>query len=447
MSDTTLNITLPYKWRPRDYQMNFWNYMENGGTRAAICWPRRHGKDEVALNWIACAAMQRVGTYWYCLPESAQSRKAIWDAVNEFTGVRRIDGAFPPAIRQTTRNQDMHIQFINGSTLTFVGSDNYDSLVGSPPVGIVFSEFALANPNSWGYLRPILANNGGWAIFISTPRGRNHFYTMFNMAKSSDDWFAELLTVDDTQLLSPEKLKVELEEYIAIYGQEEGYAKYRQEYYCSFEGNMSGSYYGALLDQAEADGRITSVPYDPALPVITSWDLGMGDASGIWFFQKVHNELRAIDYYETSGEGLSYYAKLLKEKPYVYDTHIMPHDIKVRELGTGKSRYEIAASLGIRPITVAKALPVDDGINAVRSILPRMWFDERKCSQGLEYLRNYRKEYDEKRKEYKNKPYHDYTSHCADALRIFAIAGDITRPPVKPVTSTYQTLMRGGFGI
>ena len=447
MADQTKVITLPHNWVPRGYQRNLWNYMESGGTRAVVVWPRRHGKDDVCLHWMCVAAMQRVGTYWYCLPESAQSRKAIWDAVNEFTGVRRIDGAYPAEIRSDMRNQDMFIRFINGSTLTFVGSDNYDSLVGSPPIGIVFSEFSLANPNAWGYLRPILANNGGWAIFNGTPRGRNHLYTLFNHAKLSPDWFAELLTVEDTELLPKEKLAVELEEYIATYGQEEGYAKYRQEYYCSFEGNMSGSYYGPLLDQADTDGRITNVSYDPALPVITAWDLGMGDASGIWFLQKVNNEVRAIDYYEASGEGLAYYAKILKERPYVYDTHIMPHDIKVRELGTGKSRYEVAASLGIKPITVAKALPVDDGIHAVRSLLPRMWFDERKCAHGLELLRAYRKEYDEKRKEYKNKPYHDYTSHCADALRMFAIAGDIHRPPVKPVTSTYQSYIRGGFGI
>lgn len=429
-----MKITLPYNWAPRPYQLPVWNYFANGGKRAVITWPRRHGKDDVGLNLMACAAMQRVGTYWYCLPESAQSRKAIWDAVNEFTGIRRIDGAFPDIICEVKRSQDMHIRFINGSTLTLVGSDNYDSLVGAPPVGIVFSEFALADPNAWGYLRPILAANGGWALFVSTPRGKNHFYSLYQHALDSPDWFAELLTVEDTGLLSKEQLATELKEYISMYGEEEGYAKFRQEYYCSFEGSLSGSYYGALLDQADSDNRITNVPYDPALPVITSWDLGMGDASGIWFWQRVNQEIRAIEYYETSGEGLSYYAKILKERPYVYDHHILPHDIKVRELGTGKSRYEIAQQLGIKPITVARNLPVDDGINAMRSMLPRVWFDRKKCAQGLESLRAYRKEYDDKRKEYKNKPLHDFSSHAADAARYFAVEGDRTRPKVKPVS-------------
>lgn len=427
-------ITLPNNWTPREYQLPAWNYLENGGKRVVLIWPRRHGKDDLALHWTACAAMQRVGTYWHCLPEATQSRKAIWDAVNEFTGKRRIDEAFPDEICETKRNQDMFIRFKNGSTWSLIGSDNYDSLVGTPPVGIVFSEFALANPNAWGYLRPILANNGGWAIFVSTPRGKNHLYSLYNHAKDADDWFAELLTVDSTQLLSKERLEVELKEYIAMYGEEEGYAKYRQEYHCSFDGTLSGSYFGSLIDQAEVDGRITNVPYDPTLPVTTSWDLGVGDATGIWFFQKVHNEVRAIDYYETSGEGLTYYVKILKEKPYVYDEHIMPHDVRVRELGTGKSRFEVAQSLGIRPITIARQLPVDDGINAVRSLIPRMWFDKRNCSQPLEYLRAYRKEYDEKRKEYKSKPFHDANSHCADALRMFAVSGDKPKQKVRTVT-------------
>ena len=430
-------ITLPHNWVPRPYQMPVWTYLENGGLRVNLVWHRRTGKDDLALHWTCCAAHQRVGTYWHMLPEATQSRKAIWDAVNENTGIRRIDEAFPDEICETKRNQDMFIRFRNGSTWQLVGSDNYDSLVGTPPVGLVFSEFALANPNAWGYLRPILANNGGWAMFVTTPRGKNHAKSMYDHALQSPDWFAELLTVDDTRLLSPERLKTELEEYIALFGPEEGYAKFRQEYYCSFEGNVSGSYYGAILDQLENSGQIRDVPYDPLLPVFTSWDLGMGDSTGIWFFQDDKTNFRVIDYYETSGEGFSYYAKYLDKLPYAYDQHIMPHDIRVRELGTGKSRFEIAQALGIKPIAICPGLPVDDGINAVRSILPRCYFDRKKTLTGLDLLRSYRKEYDVKRREYKDKPVHDFSSHAADAFRMFAV-GYRQKSPAKSVSKIME---------
>ena len=438
MSESKI-IRLPNNWKPREYQMEAFRYLQNGGKRAVLVWPRRHGKDDVALNFLACAAMQRVGTYWYCLPESSQSRRAIWEAVNESTGKRRLDEAFPMEIRESTRGQDMFLRFVNGSTLSLVGSDNYDSLVGTPPVGIVFSEFALANPKSWGYLRPILANNGGWAIFVSTPRGRNHLYSLFEHAKTDPEWFAQHLTVEDTKLMSPERLETELKEYVALYGQEEGYHMFRQEYYCSWEGNTSGSYYGTLLDEATTDGRITNVPYDPSIPVVTAWDLGMGDATGIWFAQYVNQEIRLIDYYETSGEGLSYYAKLLNQKPYSYSDSILPHDVRVRELGTGKSRYEMLQSLGVKPLTICPSLPIDDGINAVRTAIPRMWIDKTKCAKGLEHLRGYHKEYDEKAKDYKNRPCHDKDGHAADALRYLVLG---YKPQLK-VKSVSQMLEGG----
>lgn len=433
-------IQLPYNgWKPRADQMDFWKYLQNGGKRAFMLAHRRWGKDEVALHNAACQLMQRPATYWHCLPEYGQARKAIWEAVNPRTGKRRIDEAFPDAIRETVRSQEMFIKFKNGSTWQLVGSDNYNALVGSPPVGLVFSEYALADPGAWNFMRPILAENNGWATFITTPRGKNHAYDLYNLAKDDPSWFAQTLTVDDTDVFSREMLRQERLELIKMYGPDEGEAMFRQEYYCSFEGAIVGSYYGAQLEIAKEEGRITSVPYDPSLPVITSWDLGMGDATGIWFIQPYGQEFRAIDYYETSGEGLAYYAKYLHSKPYVYRDFILPHDIRVRELGTGKSRYEVAQSLGIQPITIAKSLPVDDGINAVRSILNRFYFDEKKCAQGLNALSNYRKEYDEKRKEFKNKPYHDWTSHAADALRYFAIG---YQERSKKVTAT--SLMNRG---
>ena len=435
-----MKIQLPNNWKPRHDQMPLWNYLENGGKRAIQLAHRRWGKDDVALHNTACQAVKRPGNYWHMLPEYGQARKAIWDAVNPRTGIRRVDEAFPLAIRESTRTQDMMIKLKGGSTWQLIGSDNFNSLVGSPPIGIVFSEFAIANPASWNYLRPILAENDGWAVFITTPRGKNHAYSLYEFAKEDPAWFAGLVTSDESDVFTKEQLAQELAELISELGPEEGMAFFRQEYYCSFDTLISGSYYGSIIDLADTDGRICNVPYDPALPVITAWDLGMGDSTGIWFIQDAKTEYRIIDYYEASGEGFSYYAKYLKELPYDYSEHIMPHDIRVRELGTGKSRYESAQALGIRPITICPSLPVDDGINAVRNVLSKCYFDKKKTAQGLEGLRCYHKEYDEKRKEYKNKPYHDWTSHPSDAFRMFAIGHRVKAPinTVKQIMSRFD---------
>ena len=432
-----MKIRLPNNWKPRHDQMALWKYLEQGGKRAFELAHRRWGKDDVALHNTACQAVKRPGNYWHMLPEYGQARKAIWEAINPKTGKRRIDEAFPMEIRESTRSQDMMIKLKGGSTWQLIGSDNYNSLVGSPPVGLVMSEYAIADPRAWNYLRPILAQNDGWAVFITTPRGKNHAYNLYNFALNDPEWFAEINTVKESGVFTAAQLEQERLELISDLGPEEGEAFFRQEYYCSFEGAICGSYYGSILDLAEQDGRICNVPYDPALPVITAWDLGMGDSTGIWFIQDAKTEYRIIDYYETSGEGFGYYAKYLMAKPYVYSEHIMPHDIRVRELGTGKSRYEAAQALGIKPITICPSLPVDDGINAVRSVLSKCYFDKTKCSQGIDALRSYHKEYDDKRKEYKNKPYHDWSSHGSDSFRMFAV-GHRPRGPVKSVKSIME---------
>lgn len=440
-------IKIPaFGWKPRPDQLPAWQFLQSGGKRAFVLAHRRWGKDEIALHFTATQAIQRVGNYWHCLPEYGQARKAIWEAINPHTGRRRIDEAFPADIREATRTQDMMIKFKNGSTWQLVGSDNYNALVGSPPVGLVFSEYALADPRAWNFMRPILAENNGHALFITTPRGNNHAKSLFEYAQEDDAWFAQKITVDESGVFSPEMLAQERRELIAQYGPDEGEAIFRQEYYCSFDGAVIGSYYGPLIEMAQQEGRIGNVPYDPAIRVTTAWDLGVGDATGIWFLQIVGREIRVIDYYEASGEGLAYYAKILDKKPYVYEEHIMPHDIRVRELGTGKSRLETAQQLGIKPIKICRQLPVDDGINAVRQILPRCYFDKNKCSQGLEALRAYHKEYDDKRREFKNKPYHDWTSHGSDAFRMFAV-GHAEKASVRSVSHTFSNMLRGGFGI
>lgn len=365
--------------------------------------------------------MTRPGNYWHMLPQATQARKALWEAINPHTGIRRIDEAFPPEIRDTTREQEMLIRFKSGATWQVVGSDNYDSLVGSPPVGVVFSEWALAKPQAWAYLRPILAENGGWALFITTPRGKNHAQRMLGFAQSDPTWFGQVLPATETNVFTPEQLKSELKEYIAQFDDEAlGRAMYEQEYLCSFEPAIIGAYYAEQLRKAREDGRITRVPYDTAAPVHVAWDLGIGDSCALWFAQVVGKEIHLIDYHEKSGKGLDYYARYLASKPYLYADDLLPHDAEARELGTGKTRVETLRQLG-RKARVIPRQSVDDGINAVRMLLSRCWFDEEKCSDGLSALLNYRAEYSEKHKTLAAHPVHDWASHGADSFRYLAM--------------------------
>lgn len=418
------NITL------RQYQWPVWRYLEGGGKRAVVVWPRRHGKDVIGMHWAACAAHEVIGNYWHMLPEANQARKAIWTAINPHSGRRRIDEAFPPALRAKTREHDMLIEFRCGSTWQLVGSDNYDSLVGSTPVGIVFSEWALADPNAWAFLRPILVENNGWALFISTPRGRNHLATMYDAGKADGSWFAELLRSSDTGVFSAEQLERERRELIDLFGDDEGDARFRQEYLSDFSSAMPGSYYGRLIQRAEDEGRIGKVPHDPAATVETWWDLGIGDATAIWFVQRVGRAIHVIDYYEASGEGLPHYAAVIKERAmsrgYLYGDHVMPHDTRSRDLSSGETREQTLVNLGVIP-NIQSTVPLSDkgyradGIDQVRRILPRCWFDADRCKRGVEALRSYRREYDEQRKVYSDNPRHDWASHGADAMRIGAM--------------------------
>lgn len=414
----------PNKWKPRSYQQKAWDYLDAGGKRACLIWHRRSGKDDIALNWAGRAAHLRVGEYWHMLPEASQARKAIWDAVSPHTGMRRIDQAFPLEMRSNTRKNDMVIEFTNGSLWRVVGSDNYDSLLGSTPAGIVFSEWALADPNAWAFLRPILIENNGWAIFITTPRGSNHASKTLELAKSDPAWFAQILSAKDTRVFSEEQLAGELKEYQHDYGKEEGEALFEQEYNCSFQAALVGSYYGAYLTRAAKEGRICRVGIDRALPVHTGWDLGVSDSTGIWFIQRAGREYRIVDYHEAAGVGLDEYARVLTEKKvkynWVYGTHYFPHDMAVRELSNGgRSRADTMQAMGYKP-TIVPQSNVMDGINATRRMLDQAWIDEERCERGLNALRNYRREWDEKLKMFRDSAYHDWASHGADALRTFA---------------------------
>ena len=416
---------IPYDWKPRPYQKKAWDYLNGGGKRVCLIWPRRAGKDDLALNWTARAAHRRVGEYWHMLPEASQARKAIWDAVSPHTGKRRIDQAFPLELRSNTRNNDMAIQFKIGSLWRVVGSDNYTSLLGSTPAGIVYSEWALADPQARAFLRPILVENKGWEIFVTTPRGSNHARKTYEGFLADSEAFAELLTAADTKVFTQEQLNKELSDYQREYGEEEGYALFEQEFNCSFESALVGSYYGPYLTRAQKAGRIGAVPVDRGALVHTSWDLGVSDSTAIWFVQCVGKERRLIDYYENSGIGLEEYVAVLQEKQrdhrWVYGHHFFPHDIEVRELSSPNalSRAKTLEGLGIKP----KVVPlhnVNDGINAVRRMLDMAWIDEKRCERGLNALRNYRREWSETLKMFRDSAYHDWSSHGADALRTFA---------------------------
>lgn len=416
-----MEINLPNNWKPRDYQMPAWKALESGYKRALTIWHRRAGKDDMCLHWAATQVMQRVGTYWHMLPLQTQARKAIWDAINPHTGLRRIDEAFPKALRETTRENEMFIKFKNGSTWQVLGSDNYDAYVGSPPVGVVFSEWALAKPAAWSYVRPILDENDGWAFFITTPRGKNHCFDMMKMAEESDFWYVQVLPATETTVFTQETLTRTRKELRAEYGDEHGENIFRQEYLCSFEAAIYGAYYAEQVRQAYDDKRICSVPIEKVLPVHTAWDLGLSDSTSIWFYQKTGREIRVIDYYEANGHGLEHYAKVLKDKGYLYGDHWLPHDVEVRELGTGRSRLEVLRDLDI-DARITPNLRIEDGINAVRKLMPRMYFDADRCGPGIEALKSYRRDWDEKRKVFSNRPMHDWSSHAADAFRYLCVS-------------------------
>lgn len=423
-------IQVPHKYEPRDYQLPFLAAMDSGCKRAVVVWHRRAGKEKTCLAGVMTKKMlERVGTYFYVFPTFVQGRKVLWDGADK-AGFRFIDH-IPKELIENRNDTEMKVRLKNGSLLQVVGSDNFNALMGTNPIGIVFSEYSLQDPVCWGHFRPILAENGGWAVFNFTPRGENHAYLLYELAMAApfdaaarpDGWFVSLLTAKDTQVVSAAVLEQERQETIRLDGND---AIHQQEYYCSFTAPISGAYYAAQLTKAYRDGRVGRVPHETRLAVDTWWDLGINDRMAIWFTQAVGQELRVIDYMEGSGHGLPHYIAAMKEKPYVYGKHTAPHDIEVRELSTGKTRRDTAAALGIK-FDVAPKLPPADGIDAVRALFDKCWFDNEKCRDGLNALKNYRKQYDAKRKTFLNQPYHDWSSNGADAFRYLAVAVDFKR--------------------
>ena len=381
--------------------------------------------------------MQNPGNYWHMLPEFSHGRRALWDAVNPHTGKKRIDEAFPLEIRTKTNQQEMKIELVGGAIWHIVGSDNFDSLVGSPPRGVVFSEWSLADPRAWGFIEPILEENNGWAIFPYTPRGNNHGKTMYDHAKKTPGWFAELLSADKTGVFNQDQLTRIKAGLIDIYGDNEGEAHFNQEYMCSFEGCVPGAYYAKQMAAARQEGRITKVPHQPGQEVFTFWDLGVDDSMTIWFVQPIGKSFHIIDYYENTGFGLEHYAKALKgdfagtehRKAYNYAEHGMPHDAEQREMTSGEialTRKEVAQNRGVKPIRVIQRaknieMIINTHIPAVRNVLASCWMDETRCAKGILALEGYCAEYDEVKKKLGNRPLHNWCSHGADGFRTFAV--------------------------
>lgn len=411
--------------------------MQNGGKRAVLVWHRRAGKDLNAFNWTITAMTQRKGLYWHVAPTYKQGRRIVWDGIT--SDENKFLDFIPKELIAKKRDDQMKIELINGSIWQVVGTDDVDSLVGANPVGIVMSEYSLQNPKAWELLNPILNENGGWVVFAYTPRGRNHGYKLVTRAEQNPDWFAQVLTVDDTKKWVEEaKVPVITRKQITEEAETSGFDEdtIQQEYWCSFNASLKGAYYAKNMDKTLKEGKLCNVPYDPVLPVHTWWDLGIADAMAVWFVQMFRKEIRLIDYREWVGKSMHSVIRELQREEYVYGTHLAPHDIKVRSLETGKTRLQFAEELGFR-FTLVPKIPIIDGINASRALLNRCWFDSLKTERGVDCLRNYKKDWDQKLMIFRDKPKHDEFSNGADAFRTGAVGlnmiknkhhGDVVRP-------------------
>lgn len=417
-------ISLPHEWEARKYQRGLMTHMLDGGSmnkkRASCVWHRRAGKDSCSLQLAAISTQMRVGTYWHMLPSLQQGRRVVWEGRDK-EGRRMIDQAFPKEIRLGKPNEsNMKIELANGSVWQVVGSDNFDSLVGSNPIGIIFSEYSIANPLAWEYFRPILRENEGWAVFIYTPRGKTHGYTLYNMALENENWFASKLSVEDTGILTREEVEEEIQQGMSR-------EKALQEFYCSFDIGMEGAFYTEELQYAEENGHIGEYPWDPDKPVDTWWDIGIRDNTSVIFTQQHPSGVPIIiDHISKRNMGLPDWAREIKSLPYAYDTHNGPHDLDQREFGSSVTRQETAANHGIN-FDIIDKLPVQDGIDAARSMIRKCFWDKEKTQALRDNLAYYHREWDENRQIFKDKPEHDHSSHDADAFRYLSVGYSATK--------------------
>lgn len=438
-----MDIDLPYRFKLRDYQeeVNRAIFIDKKKKILQVL-HRRAGKTINILTTIVGILHERVGLGLYTFPEFKQARRNIWNGMDS-KGRKYLD-YIPKELVKRMDKQEMLIEFKNGSLFQLGGTDNYDSLVGSNPIVIVYDEFALQDPMARLLLKPILLENDGIEIFVFTPRGRNHGYNVYKEALANpDDWYCAKYDITQTKKDDgfPVIQKKVVDDLI-----KEGYPEElaKQEFYCSFEAGQLGSYYASYIEALEKNDHIKDYQIVPELPCRTIWDLGFSDDMGIAIVQNFGPEIRIIGYIRGSGEGFGYYANKLEEfrKKYKiqYIGHYAPHDIKVHELSTGKTRLQNAYQYGLRFDVVPK-LNISDGIDLVRTLLPRCWIHKSNCQYFIDSLRDYHKEYDAKNGCFKNRPAEDWTSHAADVMRYLAViwntrfeAKEIQRNPV----STYM---------
>ena len=385
---------------------------------------RRFGKTVLSINETIDRALRcplKSPQYAYVAPTYGQAKRIAWEYLKEYT--KDIPGSKPNEAELRVDIPRPHMK--DKIRFMLLGSENPDTLRGIYLDGVVLDEFAVCDPTIWGQVvRPALADREGWAIFLGTPKGQNHFFELYNKARKNPDWYVCTYRASETKVLSTYELRAAKDEM----SEEE----YLQEFECSFTAANTGAYYQKQMLIAEAEKRVTSVPYDSSCFVDTYWDLGIGDTTAIWFLQVVGHEYHLIDYLEMSGKGLDYFVSEINKKPYTYREHTLPHDARARELGTGKSREETLRTLGMTRLYILPRWQVADGINAVRTILSKCWWDKDKCERGLLALHAYERKWDAKNQIFQEKPKHNWASNGADAFRYLAMG---VRPESQRVQS------------
>ena len=427
-------ITIPFK--PREYQWPLINVLDEK-KRAFCLWHRRAGKDLVLWNYTIKRACLKSALYYYLLPTYTQAKKIIWDGITN-DGIRFLD-FIPREIRDGDPNStEMKIKLVNGSIIQLIGTDKYDSIRGTNPYGCVFSEFAYQNPQAWEVVKPILKVNGGWAVFNTTPNGRNHSYDLDLIAQESDDWFHEKLTILDTGVLAEADMKAERKDGMS----EE---MIQQEYFCSYDVGLQGSIYAKQMLEAMESNRICAVPYEKLYKVKTWLDLGRSDSTTIAMVQIVGKEVRIIDSYEHHGEDVAHYVQYLRSLEYEYGTMYLPHDAFAKRMESRKTIAEQFKDAGFEVARVPRAT-IDNGIAEVRKVFPNIWFDKEKTVPMRRSIENYHKEWDDKKKIFKPTPLHDWSSHFADTLRYICICQtEIVPDDYEQAATTYAQTNNGTF--
>ena len=415
-----MEINLPYNFNPRPYQSEALEWLLKF-QRAVLIWHRRAWKDKTAFQAFIRKALERKWVYYYIFPEYEQWRKAMWNNIDN-DGLHMLSH-IPKELVKNKNDQSMIVELINGSMIQVIWTDRkIDNIVGTNPVGVLFSEYPISDPRWWDLLRPILKLNGWFAWFVFTPRGKNHWWKLREVArKNPEQWYLSEKTAFDTYDNNGNRIVTDqmIEEERRDWMDED---LIQQEYFVSFEASVKWAYYADQIRDARKEWRISRIPYEETLPVHTFWDLGMNDTTAIWFVQFLWKEVRCIDHYEMSGEWLEHYVRLLQSKPYNYWTHYLPHDVRVREMWIAQTREEFLYSLGMKNIVVLPPNSPEEWIDAARRMFKNVWIDDTNCERWLNALASYHKEYDDKNQTFRARPKHDWSSNSADAFRYLAVA-------------------------